>query len=327
MHQLLALFLCAPLAIPRLQDAPPRPTPEQFPAALRPYLKAAAGLEGLEQSLTTQIAVSLGMAAEKNKLERSARKSCEQSAANWNEQIGALLAALGPNADGKLAGGALFYDTGLRVDRDKATAEISRSPEFRIVVDARCAERIERRRLIAGMCSRAGLPQEAAEQFRETLTKEAGGLGDAEDPWIGHAHTSLMFMALGEELWTSYARDLIEKGTPFGTFDEFQAIMAKHVRSALVDPLRPEPPAVASAERNFRYEGDVAFLVHAANQAEWSAPAELASANASDRSPILVVEAQQTKNWAAGAKRERVRIGIVAGGAHRVIYDGAWPLR
>lgn len=327
MKLLLAWFVVASSSFALRQSGPPRPTPEQVPAAVRPYLESTAGLEGLEQSLTTQVAISLGMAAEKDKLERSTRKSCEQFAANWNEQIGALLAALGPEARGRIVGGALFYDTGLRIDREHGTAEVLRSPEFRIVADARCGERLERRRLIAGMCSRAGLPKEVAEQFRATLTKEVGDLGDAEDPWIGHAHSSLLFMTLGEDVWKKYSNEMIEGGTPFGSFDEFQAIMAKHLRTALVDSLRPALPAAESADHNFRYEGDLALLVHAVEKTNWDAPTEFATTNASDHGPILVVEAQQTKSWAANAKHKRVRIGMVAGGSHRVIYDGAWPLR
>ena len=329
MRSLLALpsLLLAWVPLAAQQGPPPRPTLDQFPAPLRPYVEPTEGLEGLEYSLALQMGMALGIAAEHEELGKDYRDLGRHHVANWNAQVGALLEELGPEAGDGLVGGALFYDTGVKVDRAAGTHEVLRKPEMRLVADPGLAERFERRRLIAGLCSVAGLSKEDATKLKEILTAETGELGDAEDPWLGHAHSHLLFMTLGRGMWDKYAAGMVADGTPFGPFDQFQATLGEHVRAALLDPLRPELPAADRDGRNFRYEGDVVLRVHAADAEEWSLPATLAETNALDKSPILVVEVEAAKTFRAKAKRDRLRVGMVAGGEHRPLYDDAWPLR
>lgn len=328
----IALWLVPMLAPAQEPEPTPRPALEQVPeelrAPLRPYLEAAEGLEGLEQSLTVQVAMALGIARERKAVGREFRELSEHHAENWNEQIGALLEALGAEAGKGLAGGALHYDTGLEVDRATKKVQVLRKPEFRLLPDPRFAERFARRRLVAGMCSRQGLPVEDAERMRKLLIDETGELGAHPDPWLTHAHTQLVFMSLGPEMWNDYVAERVAEGkdaTPFGSFDEFQRTLGEHVRAALVDPLRPGL-AEEDRDRVFRYEGDVVLLVHAPDGTAWEAPAEIAAANAADHVPTLVVDVESAKSWRASAKHKRLRIGMVAGGAHRTLYDGGWPL-
>jgi hypothetical protein len=315
------------LALPLLfllaaQDGPPEPKPEDFPEALRPYLELADGLEDLERSLTLQLAVQLGMVRERAELPAAYRKAARRHRENWNEELAALVAELGPRArDGEPAGGALFYDTGVDLDRERRTARVLREPEIRLVADERYGERTERRELIARYPQ--GLEPEDAERLDAILEKVAGPLEERDNPWLVHASTHLVFMSLGA--WEDYARPLEEKGTPFGTMEEFLARIQKELRVALVDPLTPRLDEADREDRNFRYEGELVVLARGDDD-EWEVPEELLATNALDRVSVLVLQVPAQEEYGRQAELDYAVLGLIAGGEHRLLYEGPLPI-
>lgn len=320
----LELALVAASALASLgQDRPPLPQADDFPEALQPYVAIGEELEGLERSLTLQLAVGLGMAVERKRLPAEFRAHGEHHRDDWNEELGALLEELGPRATGgRVAGGALYLDTGMELDREAGTAQVLRKPDLRMLAAEDHASLVERRILIAGMP--AGLAAEDAKRLQAILVEETGELEDRDNPWLGHAESMLMFMSFGG--WDDYSGDLKAGGTPFGTFDEFMARVQKELRIALVDPLVPQLEDAERKGRNFRFEGDLRLIAHAPDDA-WDVPSTVLETNALDHVAVLVIQVPELKSYASKQKLERVVIGLVAGGAHHELYDGKWPLR
>lgn len=324
--KLLALAVAPLLAAAAQETGPPEIDPADFPEPLRPYLEPALELEGLEMSLTLSVGLSLGMASEQAELPAEFSAAARVARGNWNDILeGAVEAALEWEGDGHF-GGSLYYDTGTEISKDRRTAEVLRDPEFRLVHGEDTAEVILRRRLVHGM--RAGLTEDDASKLLERLRAATANRREF-NPWLTHARSHAMFMSMGA--FEDYARDMEESGTPFGTWDEFQARVIAETAKVLIAPLRAKLPEDEAKGRRFRHEGEFVVQLCDPKATTWAAPEELLAANAADASPILLIQVARPVEKAEGKRTaarspKAIRIGMVAGGELRELHDGPFPL-
>ncbi len=320
-----------PLASPAVQEARPESRElnfDAFPKPLHPYLENAVGLVGLEQSLTLQVAMSLGQVQVRKKLDKEFKESAQAARENWNELLSGLWSEVAGVEAGSLVGGGGFLDTGMTIKPDRSGVELRGHPEYRWMAfeeEGRLEEILEARRLVGGL--RTGLSKGDAEALTKLVEKAEEAAGDDMNPWLMHANTHCMFMKIGA--YEDYAEGMKESGTPFGTWEEFQDQMIDGVYPAIVGPLRaPATAAIEDAakpERRFRYEGEFVVQVVESLDGDTEAPAPLIAANEADHSPTFLVQVEPIKK--AKSKVKRVIIGMIVGGEFRRIYDGRAPLR
>lgn len=315
----LAVLAVATLALQ--SQVPERPKVTDFPAPIRPYLEASEGLEGLEMSLAMVVGLSFGSAVERKRLGGDFEADANEARKNWNYILTEALIWSAKKPEGTLLGGGFFHDTGTRVAEDGSSYEVLRAPEFRLQAVEDVGAIVERRRLIGGM--REGLSKDDAKTLRalvDPLLEE-----DELNPWIRHAQSHLTFMSIGA--WEKYVTEREKSGTPFGTWEEFQAQVLGELAKVLIHPMRATLPAGVTKDRNFRYESEYVIQVVAAEAHEWKVPDALVAANRADKSPTLLIQVPGRKKVTHKTKYDRITVGIVAGGEHRVIHDGRWPIR
>ncbi len=300
-----------------VQDAPTR---VDVPAALRPYVAAADGLEGSEQALTLTVATSIGSAAERKLL---GSKDADGARTNWNYILReALQRAAGAEA-GTLFGGGLFYDAGERLDPATQQTERARTPEFRLQAQANVRDVLELRRLVGAMYK--GLSKVEASTLEGRLRPIVEAQGAEPSPWLMHAQSHLAAMAAGDFPSLAAREDDVDINA--SSWEEFCARIRVEVEAALVSPARATLPEGILKGRDFRFEGEFVIQVVDPESESWEAPDLVLTANRADRSPTLLIQIPTRSTITHKTRFERATIGVVAGGGHRVIHDGRLPIR
>lgn len=298
--------------------------PRDLPAILEPRFEVIRGLEGFESSLTALLTRSLGFVVEVEQLEPRYHPHAHALRDNWNEEIGAALTRLDPEAPDAWACAALYQDTGRHLSEDRTTIAIVAAPRIALVP----LERAELDELLALELRIATLGPEMSADDAERLFEiaEAADADSIRDSWFAHAKSQLLFLATG--VW----KEDFVADNPFKlSTDQFFERCRRALFNGLVRPRLPTLDETQDEDDLYFFEGwAVVRLVPKAQKGadedvSWAAPSELVDYNARTGRPLLLVEVVAMARYRSTTKLKKIEISMVVGGEERELYDGKWP--
>jgi len=286
-----------------------------IPERIYPYLAPCEELEGLEASLTALLGRSLGFAAERKKLPKRYTEFSKHQAGQWEDLVDGLRGRLEVDAAPELVAGALYQDTGRRIDFEANTVRIVGPDRIRELPIA--GADLDALLLMQSDVALFGrdMPRKAATRLKDITMDE---LMDVDDPWFMHASTLIVMLSVGmlEDAFLDNPFDM--------THDEFLARCKRSLREALVDPLFPALTENIENNDVWFLEGLVAGQLVGAKD-DWPEPGLLVAQNEVVHQPILLVQLKR-KREKPGSKLKAARIAMVVAGEVRTLYEGKWPL-
>ena len=298
--------------------------PRDIPERVVQHMNMAAGLEGLEASLTALFAKNIGFALEAKKLPKKYRAFCQRQQANWKEQVLAMAGRLDPKAVDEPVFAAVYHDTGRRIFPEKNEMHVVGAPDIQLLPMASAeAREFLRRQALVGEFGR-DMSKERASELRE-LHQEM--MEEVEDPWFHHAGFQVLILSLGDWSEDKVAADVVKM-----TVDQFMQRCQYALEDALVTSMLPQLPGNNEDGVKYYFEGLALARIAPRNSSKgskddsaWKTPKEWLEHNEATGKPMLLLEIPEAKKYSAKSKFRRMQISMAAGGREITLYDGKFP--
>jgi len=198
---------------------------------------------------------------------------------------------------------------------------------------------LERRRLISGLATKAGLNEVDAKALGAILETNFGKGTGRSKYLVTRVRDYLEKMLDGS--WAAYVAEWDGKEIEFQTDEDgkkekytFEVLenlkeTARFLREELIYSKAPDFPRALQAGRDFRFMGQVILRMIPADAQEgaWAIPADWTAMNGLDHDAVLVIQLSEEKKLDKKTRFARAQVGMLAGGNFTVGYDDKWPLR